>query len=60
MYNIIIISDSGPLVGRLKTYLLKILGFNQANNFLLKTLGCSPSKKGGRGGHGMKTSAENK
>ena len=36
-YCIIIISNSGPLVPRLKTYLLKILGFNQANNFLLKT-----------------------
>ena len=45
-YCIIIISDSGPLVARLKTYLLKILGFNQANNFLLNTSSCSPSKWG--------------
>ena len=43
---VIIISDSGPLVARLKTYLLKILGFNQANNFLLNTSSCSPSKWG--------------
>ena len=50
MYNIIIISDSGPLVGRLKTYLLKILGFNQANNFLLKTpTTTSSSNEGGEG-----------
>ena len=46
-YFVIIISDSGPLVPRLKTYLLKILGFNQANNFLLKTRSCCTSNAGG-------------
>ena len=48
-YCVIIISNSGPLVPRLETYLLKILGFNQANSFLLKTRSCSSNNNGGRG-----------